>query len=73
MGIFFQARVWRIISLHRLTDGSHAQKHKDHSHDCRNRTKDADGNDRQIIARPVAWRRNIGYQYFSGSDKARHQ
>jgi hypothetical protein len=72
MGIFFQARVWRIISLRRLPDGSHAEKHKDHSHDRSNRAKDSDGNDRQIIPHPVAWRRDVGYQYFCGPDKARH-
>jgi hypothetical protein len=73
MGIFFQARIWRIIALRRLTVGSHAHKHKDQCHDRRNRTKDSDGNDLQIIAHPVASRRNVGYQYFFGPEKARHQ
>jgi len=73
MGISFQARIWRIIALRRLTDGSQAHKHKDHSYDRRNRTKDSDGNDRQIIAYPATWRRNVGYQFFSGPDETRHQ
>jgi len=73
MGIFFQARAWRIISLRRLADGSHAEKHKDRCRDRRNRAKDGDDNDPRIIAHPVAWRRDVGYQYFSGPDKARHQ
>ena len=73
MSIFFQARIWRIIALRRLTDGSHAHKHKDQRRDRRQRTKDSDADVRQIIAHSVGWRRNVGYQYLSGPEKARHQ
>ena len=73
MGILVQARVVRMILPRRLADGLDTQKHKDHGRDSCGRAKDSDGNDCQIIARPVAWRQNVGYQYFSVPHKARHQ